>query len=79
MEMFNNHLLCEDLSTNKNETSSGFETKNEARFKTLKVICSKEADVLEDDLIQVPINAGQPDPSGENRIIINRGDIIYKL
>ena len=78
-KMLNNYLQCEDLSLNKQETSSGFETKKQERFKILKVLLSNEEDVVEGDLVKVSINAGEKDIDEENKVIIRRGDIIQIL
>jgi len=72
----NNNLVCKDLTEDTNNSTSGFITKTEERFKTLEVLYSAEADVEVGEKVRVRINAGEED--GEN-IIIRRGDIIYVL
>lgn len=80
MKMLNNNLLCEDLSSNVQETSSGFAVKNEERFKKLLVLESSEEDVPVGSTIKVPINSGEEtEEYNKTLLVIRRMDIISVL
>ncbi len=59
---------------------SGFEVKNEDRFKKLTVIESSEEDVPKGSVIKVPINSGQEtEENNKKLLVIKRTDIISIL
>ena len=80
MKMFNGNILCEDISEKVKESNSGFETRNEEKFKNVTVVESSETDVPKGSVIKVSVHAGQEIvEEGKNFLVIKRTDIIYVL
>lgn len=73
--MFNNYLICED-TTEETVGATGFTTKSNKLFKTVKVLYSNEEDVPVGCEVRISVNAGGTDELG---LVIRRTDIIYIL
>lgn len=77
--MFNECLICEDTTSSKQSTDSGFSLDNQQRFKKVKVVHTTHPKLEAGDDVLVPSAAGERDPYNEDHIILRHADLIYKF